>query len=270
MVYGNPSDVGYQPQTISPELISGLINQKAKGAEGINAFNQSNFFPQLNQAIQTIGQRNKQKQQQAAHQQLIQGMGTPQTQGQPPTAGVGGFNQNAPPQTSGYPPFNGMDPVKLLGLLAKSDPQGAQELVEKMIQQKMQGPNVRDQYLQWKMSQQPQTKTGSGQGGWRMIQTRDGSAYLYNESTGETKPIKGPMAPPAPKPVRPNYDPQKLDVKVQEDNAKNASALDPILQMLGLPRKPKIVNPLQQNQTGVPQQGQTFNGKKVVAVEQVQ
>ena len=103
-----------------------------------------------------------------------------------------------------------------------------------------------------------------------MIQTRDGSAYLYNESTGETKPIKGPMAPPAPKPVRPNYDPQKLDVKVQEDNAKNASALDPILQMLGLPRKPKIVNPLQQNQTGVPQQGQTFNGKKVVAVEQVQ
>lgn len=237
-------------QKIDPQLLQQIVQS------GQN----SGWGPVVSQIGDAIQKGIKQKQQQAALQQLIQGMGTPQTQGQPPTAGVGGFNQNAPPQTSGYPPFNGMDPVKLLGLLAKSDPQGAQELVGKLIQQKMQGPNVRDQYLQWKMSQQPQTKTGSGQGSWRMIQTRDGSAYMYNESTGETKPIKGPMAPPAPKPVNP-VPAAALDVKVQQANQGTGSFLD---RLFSSPKP--IVNPL--NPKGPQQTSQSPtatgpNGEKI-------
>ena len=97
-------------------------------------------------------------------------------------------------------------------------------------------------YLKWKMSQNPQAKTGGTQGGWRAIQGRDGSAYLYNEGTGETRPIKGPMPPPPPKPMSP-VPAAALDVKTQQLN----NAQIPFWQKL-MGMTPPIQNPLKPKQ----------------------
>lgn len=205
MSNGNPSDVGYQPQGVPEALISGLINRKSKGAEGLNALNQSNLFPGLQQMTQQIMQANQRKKQQDQMMQVIQQLtgqgsppppqGNPQSMGpmtvppgQPMSAGPGNIGQDVQmpkppmpqqpmaqsPQMQGQQPFNGVDPSKLLGLYMKANPQGAQALIGQMLQKKM-GLTSTKQASPWRVV--PNTMTKSG----RPIQ--------QNEQTGEVREV---------------------------------------------------------------------------------
>ena len=161
MANGNPADVGYQPQGVPESIISGLINRRSKGAEGLNQFNQSNFFPALQQMTQQIAQANqKQKQQQALAgimAQLQQNPGGAQQGPQMPTGpaiqGPQGYAPpNQGPNSSAVPagqspmprnpssgmgaapqPFNGIDPKQLIQALGPN-------AVNQMIQQMMTPP----------------------------------------------------------------------------------------------------------------------------------
>jgi hypothetical protein len=109
-----------------------------------------------------------------------------------PTAGLGGVTQNpqAPmrqgtpppvaqaPSQQGQQPFNGMDQGKLLGLYAQAYPQQAQELIGKLIQQKMGGQQLNP--LQQSQVQLNQAKAANLQG-----QGQQAGAAAYVNSSGD-------------------------------------------------------------------------------------
>jgi hypothetical protein len=279
----------FTPKDLTP-LLQQMIDIKANRWPG--AVQQG--FQGVNAAVSGITERDRQKQLIQKLAMAMQNYNQPQQGPQMPTGpaiqGPQGYvPPNQGPNSSAIPsgqypmpqnPSSGMGAPtgqkssEIIGLLMQMDPHG--ELVQKLIAQRMglnQPPPLNP--LQQSQMGLNQAKTdllrrgidkpGLNQGGWRAIQGRDGSAYLYNESNGEVRPIKGPMAPPPPKPVNP-VPAAALDVKTQQINASGAPWYK---KLLG--QTPPIVNPLSQKGTqGVPQQGQTFNGKKIVSVEQIQ
>lgn len=286
MANGNPADVGYNPQGVPEAVLQGLINRKSPKAAGLEGFLNSGFFPQLGQTIQQMGQNEQKKKKQDQLQQLLQAMRTqgapqqgPQMPAGPPIQGPAGYTppgagpsavpagqapmpQN-PTSGMGAPAQDNSDRIKQL--MMAYDPQGSMEAMQKQMFPAAMNPLQQSQADYYKaktgaLQKGPQSMRGGGQGGWRAIQDRDGSAYLYNEGTGETRQIRGPMPPKPGNPVPA----AALDVKTQIANNTQAPWWK---KLLG--QTPPIQNPLQQ-QASVPQQGQMLNGKKVVAVEQVQ
>jgi hypothetical protein len=243
----------YQPyQGIPSQLLDQLANVPSKNAAGLNALSNSRLFPQLDQTIQKLSDAQRQK-------QLIQKLSMAMQNASLPQQGPQMLGGQQPP-TSGMGAPSGQDSSQILGTLMQMDPSG--DLVQKLVAQRM-GLNqtpmnplqlseiTKNEALAKKYSQSP--TSGSSQGGWRSIQTKDGSIYMYNENTGERQQVKGPSSPPPPKPVNP-VPAAALDVKVQQDNQNSGSILD---RLFGF-SKP-ITNPLKPNNGLTPQEQEEYD-----------
>lgn len=108
-----------------PDWLGQMIaSQQSSQAAGQNAFNQG-FFPGANKGLDALSasmaQKLRNQKQQQLMDQLLGNMPQPQQQQQP--------------GHPGEPPVNPIDRAKLLGIYMKINPQGAQELIGKMIQQ---------------------------------------------------------------------------------------------------------------------------------------
>jgi len=122
-----------------PESLAGIGEGLGKGLGAIGEVIQQH---RQKRALQQLLQQLQGGQQQPIPQQSM----GPQSGGQPMSAGIGNIGQDVrmppqpgaqTPQGSPQQPFNGMDPSKLLALYMQANPAGAQELIGRIIQNKM-------------------------------------------------------------------------------------------------------------------------------------